>query len=118
MTWLNFLDTQATDLRLRSGAFIVQRHIQWVRQPGSCFHTAPAVAPRIAPESSTLPALTKVLVRRWGRIGTRRPRSIQMVIAGPDELERWVDLIARRREHHGYQTRREIRAPAIEASAA
>ena len=60
----------------------------------------------------------KILVRRWGRIGTRRPRSIQVVMANPDELERRVDVIARRRERYGYKTRREIRTPAIGASAA
>ena len=60
----------------------------------------------------------KTLIRRWGRIGTRRPRSVRMVMAGPGDLERWVDFIARRRERHGYQTKKEIRTPAIEAAAA
>ena len=60
----------------------------------------------------------KVLVRRWGRIGTRKPRSIRMVMADPDELEFWVDFIAKCRERHGYGMKREIRAPAIGASAA
>ena len=43
----------------------------------------------------------KTLVRRWGRIGTRRPRSIQMVMAGPAELERQVARIARWRASPG-----------------
>ena len=60
----------------------------------------------------------KILVRRWGRIGTRNQRSIRMAMASPDELERWVDFISRRRERHGYRMEREIRTPAIGASAA
>jgi len=36
----------------------------------------------------------KRLVRRWGRIGSRRPRSIRMVMAGPDELACQVEVIA------------------------
>ena len=60
----------------------------------------------------------KMLVRRWGRIGTRRPKSIQMVIADPDELELWVGAIAKRRERRGYQTVREVRSPAMGVSAA
>ena len=60
----------------------------------------------------------KVLIRRWGRIGTRRPRSVRMVMSNPDELERWVGLIARRREHHGYCVEKEIRSRILGASAA
>ena len=51
----------------------------------------------------------KTLVRRWGRIGTRRPRSVRMVMGSPDELEREVGRIARRREGHGYEVVREVR---------
>jgi len=58
------------------------------------------------------------LVRRWGRIGSRRPRSIKMIMPGPDELTRQVEVIARLRRRHGYQTVAEVRAPAIGASAA
>ena len=32
----------------------------------------------------------KTLVRRWGRIGTSRVRSVRMVMGSPDELEREV----------------------------
>ena len=60
----------------------------------------------------------KILVRRWGRIGARRPRSIRMLAANPDELERWVDVISKRRERHGYKMSREIRVPAIGTFAA
>ena len=60
----------------------------------------------------------KILIRRWGRIGTRRPRSVRMVISDPDELERWVDFIARRRERHGYCVEKEIRSRVLGASAA
>jgi len=58
------------------------------------------------------------LVRRWGRIGCRRPRSIRMVMAGPDELARQVEIITRLRQRHGYQTVAEVRSPVIETSAA
>ena len=60
----------------------------------------------------------KVLIRRWGRIGTRRPRSVKMVISSPDELARRVEIIARRRERHGYHTVREVLASVTSASAA
>ena len=57
-------------------------------------------------------------IRRWGLIGMRWPRPIQMVIVGPAELERQVYRIARRRGLHGYHVVREIRTPAVRASAA
>ena len=60
----------------------------------------------------------KVLVRRWGRIGTRRPRSTRMVMANPDEMERQVKVIAQRRELHGYHQVRKISVPSVRASAA
>ncbi|OGG45731.1 MAG: hypothetical protein A3F84_18460 [Candidatus Handelsmanbacteria bacterium RIFCSPLOWO2_12_FULL_64_10] len=60
----------------------------------------------------------KRLVRRWGRIGARRPRSIRMVMSDPSELARQIGLIAQRRRQHGYQTVVEVRLPVIEASAA
>ena len=37
----------------------------------------------------------KRLVRRWGRIGSRRPRSIRMMMADPDELARQVAFITK-----------------------
>ncbi len=46
----------------------------------------------------------KRLARRWGRIGSRRPRSIRMMMAGPEELARQVEVISRLRKRHGYQT--------------
>jgi len=58
------------------------------------------------------------LVRRWGRIGSRRPRSIKMLVAGPEELVRQVEIIVRLRQRHGYQTVAEMRAPILQASAA
>ena len=61
---------------------------------------------------------TKTLVRRWGRIGTRRPRFIRMVMADAEELRQEVKRIARRRERHGYHVVGEIHTPAIRASAA
>jgi predicted DNA-binding WGR domain protein len=60
----------------------------------------------------------KRLVRRWGRIGCRRPRSIRMVMADPGELARQVEVIARLRQRHGYQTVADVRAPVLHASAA
>ena len=60
----------------------------------------------------------KMLVRRWGRIGTRRPGSIRIVIANPDEMEYQVEHIARRRERHGYRVEKEIRSRVLGASAA
>ncbi|OGG55924.1 MAG: hypothetical protein A3F84_09840 [Candidatus Handelsmanbacteria bacterium RIFCSPLOWO2_12_FULL_64_10] len=60
----------------------------------------------------------KRLVRRWGRIGCRRPRSLRRVISDPDELARQVELIARLREQHGYQTVAEVRSLVIASSAA
>ncbi len=60
----------------------------------------------------------KTLVRRWGRIGTQRPRSIRMTMDGPEELEREVGLIMRRRELHRYDVVREVRMPRIGVAAA
>jgi len=45
----------------------------------------------------------KVLIRRWGRIGTRRPRSIQRVMGDAEELQRQVERIRRLRLRHGYE---------------
>ena len=60
----------------------------------------------------------KRLVRRWGRIGSRRPRSIRMVMADPGELARQVEVITRLRQRHGYQTVAEVRSLAIASTAA
>jgi len=60
----------------------------------------------------------KTLVRRWGRIGTQRPRSIRMTMEGPEELERQIGLIMRRRELHGYSVVREVRVSGMKGVAA
>ena len=59
----------------------------------------------------------KLLIRRRGRIGTRRPRSIRMVVADRADLQRQVGLI-RRRVQHGYRLAQELEAAAIEVVAA
>ena len=60
----------------------------------------------------------KRLVRRWGRIGSRRPRAIRRVMAEPGELARQVEVIARLRHRHGYKTVADVRTPLLEAFAA
>ena len=60
----------------------------------------------------------KTLVRRWGRIGTRRPRSIQRVVGDREELQRQVALIRRQRILHGYHLTGEQCVPALEMVAA
>jgi predicted DNA-binding WGR domain protein len=60
----------------------------------------------------------KVLVRRWGRIGTRRARSIKLVLSEAEEVRREVEQVCRLRGRHGYRLVREVRVPAIGAEAA
>ena len=60
----------------------------------------------------------KLLTRRWGRIGTRRPRSIRVVVADREDLLRVVGLIRRRRVLHGYRLAQELRVPSITEVAA
>lgn len=60
----------------------------------------------------------KILVRRWGRIGTRRPHSLRMGITTPEELQHQVAAITRRRHDHGYRTVAEILTTTRGASAA
>ena len=60
----------------------------------------------------------KVLIRRWGRIGTNRPQSLRMLVGDREELQRQVALICRRRQAHGYRLVRELQVPAIEVVAA
>ena len=60
----------------------------------------------------------KVLIRRWGRIGTNRPRSLRMRVGDREELQQQVELIRRRRQAHGYHLVRELQVPAIEVVAA
>ena len=60
----------------------------------------------------------KKLVRRWGRIGTRRPRIMHMIVEDPVELEGLVAQISQRRLQHGYQQVCEICGPVVEAVAA
>ena len=60
----------------------------------------------------------KLLVRRWGRIGGKRPRSIRMLVADGEELQRQVALISRRRQAHGYRLVQELRVAAMAGAAA
>jgi len=60
----------------------------------------------------------KLLVRRWGRIGGKRPRSIRMRVADGEELQRQVALISRRRQAHGYRLVQELRVAAMAGAAA
>ena len=60
----------------------------------------------------------KTLVRRWGRIGTRRPRRIRMLIGDREELQRQAALIRRQRILHGYHLVKKLQVPAIEVVAA
>ena len=61
---------------------------------------------------------TPLLVRRWGRIGGKRSRSIRMRVADGEELQRQVALIGRRRQAHGYRLVRELRVAAMAGAAA
>ena len=60
----------------------------------------------------------KRLVRRWGRIGARRPRSIRRVMPDPGDLARHVEVITRLRQRHGYLTVADVRGSSVEAFAA
>ena len=60
----------------------------------------------------------KLLVRRWGRIGTRRARSLKQVLADAEGVRRLVEEINRRRMRHGYGCVAQIQMPAIQAEAA
>ena len=60
----------------------------------------------------------KVLIRRWGRIGTRRARSIKLVLEDEAAVRREVEQVSRLRGRHGYTLVREVRGAAIEAEAA
>ena len=60
----------------------------------------------------------KLLIRRWGRIGGKRPRSIRMWVADGEELQQQVTHIRRRRQAHGYRLVQELQVPAIEVVAA
>ena len=64
------------------------------------------------PPATATPALPKLLTRRWGRIGTRRPRDIRMVMADRPHLRR------RRGVLHGYRLAQELQGAAIEVVAA
>ena len=59
----------------------------------------------------------KVLIRRWGRIGTRRARSIKLVLAEAEEVRREVEQVCRLRGRHGYELVKEVRGAAIGAEA-
>ena len=60
----------------------------------------------------------KVLVRRWGRIGTRRARSIKLVLEDAEAVWREVQEISRLRGRHGYELVKEVRAEVRRAEAA
>ena len=60
----------------------------------------------------------KVLIRRWGRIGTKRVRSIKLVLTEAEEVQREVDQVCRLRGRHGYRLVKEVRGTASGAEAA
>jgi len=60
----------------------------------------------------------KLLIRRWGRIGEKRPRSIRMLVADGEELQRQVERLRRRRQAHGYRLVQELQVTAIAGAAA
>ena len=45
----------------------------------------------------------KLLVRRWSRIGGKRPQSIRRLVADGEELLLQVERLRRRRQAHGYR---------------
>ena len=60
----------------------------------------------------------KKLVRRWGRMGTRRPCSMHTVVEDPAELEGLVAQVSRCRVRHGYEQVAELCGPVVEVRAA
>jgi predicted DNA-binding WGR domain protein len=60
----------------------------------------------------------KLLTRRWGRIGGKRPQSIRMRVADGEELQRQVECVSRRRQAHGYRLVQELRVAAMVGVAA
>ncbi len=60
----------------------------------------------------------KLLVRRWGRIGGKRPRSIRLLVADGEELLLQVERLRRRRQAHGYRLVRELQVAAMAGAAA
>lgn len=60
----------------------------------------------------------KVLVRRWGRIGTRRVRSITLVLGDAEAVREQVEQVGRLRGRHGYGLVAQVRVPVIGAEAA
>jgi len=59
----------------------------------------------------------KLLVRRWGRIGGKRSRSLRMLVADGEELQRQVALISRRQQAHGYRLVQELQVAAMAPAA-
>ena len=55
---------------------------------------------------------SKVLTRRWGRIGAQRVRSLQLVMVSAEAVAREVTALSRRRGRHGYALVKEISATA------
>ena len=60
----------------------------------------------------------KKLTRRWGRIGTRRPRALEVLIHDPDELQDQVQRIRQRRRWHGYHQVAELCTSPVASAAA
>jgi hypothetical protein len=44
----------------------------------------------------------KLLTRRCGRLGTRRPRTLQLLIHPPAQLQAFIAPLSRQRQRHGY----------------
>ena len=59
-----------------------------------------------------------MLIRRWGRIGTRRARSIKLVLEDAEAVWQEVQEISRLRGRHGYALVKEVRAEVRRAEAA
>lgn len=60
----------------------------------------------------------KVLVRRWGRIGTPRPRTLRQLMPDTEALRRQVALVSRLRARHGYQVVAQMKVPVVQEVAA
>ena len=90
---------------------------------GLRWHQASLLCPQVVLDGVPLPTSAslfypKVLVRRWGRIRTRRVRSIKLVLEDAEAVWREVQEISRLRGRHGYALVREVRGAVIGAEAA
>jgi len=59
-----------------------------------------------------------VLIRRSGRIGTKRARYIKLVLEDETAVQQEVEQVSRPRGRHGYGLVKEVRGAAIGAEAA